>query len=138
MATEISDNKGGLKLKSLAASAAVGATDSGGSAVSSTAAGLYAVGDANVKITDLAVAVTYKDYDNDGATTNRTEAQSALEFTGVQQAKDPTTGSNTVYKVDKLTGASSAAITLTPITSSTVDPRERSLTVFVKPCRKGP
>ena len=78
---------------------------SAATAVSADANGIYAVGNANVKITDFAVEVT----DIDGNI--KTDAQDALKFTGVQQATDPTTGSNTVFKMDNLTGASGAAIT---------------------------
>lgn len=42
------------------------------------------------------------------------------------------------YGFDVQFCAATTAIVVTPIISSTVDPLDRSLTVFAKPCKKGP
>lgn len=57
---------------------------------SGTVAGLYAIGDLGVKITDFKVSVTYADFNNDDKETTRVDAQDALLFTGVQQVKEAT------------------------------------------------
>lgn len=57
---------------------------------SGTKAGLYAIGDLGVKITDFKVSVTYADFNNDDKETTRVDAQDALLFTGVQQVKEAT------------------------------------------------
>ncbi|MBR7024388.1 MAG: hypothetical protein IKI08_06720 [Selenomonadaceae bacterium] len=114
-------------LKTTYTTSATGLTDAdsanvykedGTTAVNSLAGGFNAVGTGDAKITNFKVSVTY---DDNGTTTTRTAAQDALKFEGVQQAKDPVTGSNAVYGIESGTAITTAVSDSTALKSVKFD-----------------
>lgn len=81
-----------------------------------TADGIYLSGKKNVAITDFSVSVTYA---GANGLVNRTDAQEAIKFTGVQQSYGEKVGSNAVVSTQWYNGATDSGIVGTNSTAFT-------------------
>ena len=93
----VDDSKKLSDLSGLTVATSSAAKNSSGTAAYNTAlsSGGYITGADNTTISDVSLSVTYTKAD--GSTAHRTEAESAISISGVQQSYGPKEGSNAVY-----------------------------------------